>query len=204
MTEPSVENEAQLPIATDEGTVRCCGLTKRLSHPLMLMGMTSLTLLSVAAASYFAGKKSQPSIVFPPIDATASAISDKYSMATGLIGDGTEGLFVLDHNSGLLQCNVMYPRIGRFMGQFTVNVADALASGGKGGNYIMATGMANFPTSSNNPAAPSVIYVLDTATGNWVCYGIPFNRVMMNAGKAQQGGLVVIHAGTANPISDRE
>ena len=56
-------------------------------------------------------------------------------MATGEVSDDAEGLFVLDHNSGLLQCSVVYPRSGQFMARFQVNVAEALGSRGqKGGS----------------------------------------------------------------------
>ena len=98
----------------------------------------------------------------------------------------------------------MYPRVNRFAATFTVNISDALGTDGKGGSYIMATGQADFPRSSNNPVGRSVIYVLDTATGNYACYGVPFNAQAMNANRPQQGLLVLIGQGTANPVIDRD
>ena len=92
----------------------------------------------------------------------------------------------------------------RFLGLFTANVGEALSSGGKGGRYMMVTGLVDFPSSSSRPAASSVIYVLDTATGNYACYGVPFDRVKMNANRPQQGALVLISQGTANPVIDRD
>ncbi len=74
-------------------------------------------------------------------------------------------------------------------------MADALGTGGKGGEYLMLTGRVNFPRASNRPVASVVVYVMDTATGNYVCYGVPFNDSMVNAGRQQQGGLVFITKG---------
>ena len=184
-----------------------------------IASLFAITLVSICSAAYFAGAyyaqqsasmlASPPSTPelggdFPILNATAAVTSENYSMATGQISEDAEGLIVLDHNSGLLQCTVVYPRLGRFLAQFTINVADTLGTGGKGGHYIMVTGNANFPRASNRPAAPSVVYVMDTATGNFACYGVPFDRAAMNAGRPQQGLMVLISTGTANPIIDRE
>jgi hypothetical protein len=137
------------------------------------------------------------------IDATAAVSSEKYSIATGLVGD-SEGFFVLDHNSGMLQCTVMYSRMGKFNARFMVNVNDALGAGSKGGQYVMVTGQADFPASSNNPVASTVVYVLNTATGNFAAYGVPFDRTALNAGRPQQGAMFLLGTGQANPVVDRD
>ncbi len=211
----SIDFGASLP----QFSPNCCGFSKL--HA--CVGILSLTtLLALGTASYFAGKASKLSSVsapqnaleqaafqlggfqLPKIDASAAASSEKFSMATGAVGESGEGLFVLDHNSGLLQCAVLYPRAGQFMGLFTTNVGEALATGGKGGNYLMVTGQLDFPSSSARPAAPLLVYVLDTATGNYACYGVPFNRAKVNAGTPQQGAMVLVATGTANPVADRD
>ncbi|MEM6469919.1 MAG: hypothetical protein AAF802_10230 [Planctomycetota bacterium] len=173
----------------------------------------SVAALGVFAAAYFAGQASslreQASITpaggftLPPIDATAAVTSEKFSMATGFVSDRSEGLFVLDHNSGLLQCSVMYPRLGKFLGLFTINVHDALGSD-KNAQYMMATGLADMPNSNSNPVGSSVVYVLNTSTGVYACYGIPFNRTMMNSNRIQQGSLVLLATGSADPVIDRD
>lgn len=206
---------AQLPVVPTEST-RCCG------NRGWTVGLVGVTAAAIGAAIYFAGVASEarrsaetaavganPSALanwqnLPIANATAAVSSETFSLATGSVSDQADGLFVLDHNSGLLQCSVMYPRVGRFAATFTVNIADALGTDGKGGSYIMATGQADFPRSSNNPVGRSVIYVLDTATGNYACYGVPFNAQAMNANRPQQGLLVLIGQGTANPVIDRD
>jgi hypothetical protein len=184
----------------------CCSLAK-LSKPLML----TLAILAMSLGAYFAGRNAgqleqiqSPEWTFPPINATASATSEKFSIATGSVSDDAEGLYVLDHNSGLVQCSVIYPRSGQFLAKFSANVADALGTGGKGGKYIMVTGHADFPRASNRPVGSTILYVLDTATGNYACYGVPFDRGAQHANHPQQGALVLIYQGTANPLIDRD
>jgi len=41
--------------------------------------------------------------------------------------------------------------VGRFLGLFTANVGQALATGGKGGRYMMVTGLADFPEDERPP-----------------------------------------------------
>jgi hypothetical protein len=178
----------------------------------MLMSLLVLaTLLSTSAAAYFAGRNGaiqadQLQGQFPLINATAAVSSEKYSIATGPMGGDSEGFFVLDHNSGLLQCSVIYPRARppQFLAQFQINVADALGTGAKGGSYMMVTGTAQFLTSSSNPAASSVVYVIDTASGNWACFGIPFNRAFENSNRPQQAAMLLLNTGSANPVIDRD
>lgn len=189
----------------------------------MLVASGFITLASIGAVAYFAGVATEARRAaaafqavrtpvqtdwnwsdLPVANATAAVTSEKFSMATGTISESTEALFVLDHNSGLMQCTVIYPRVGRFMASFTANVADALGANAKGGSYMMVTGTADFLRSSNNPVGESVVYVLDTATGNYACYGVPFNRIALNSNQPQQGLMMLISQGTANPVIDRD
>lgn len=189
----------------------CCPWAKHLS--------VFVAVAALAAVAFVAGRWTNHNDVpselanvdweamgLPPINAVATVTSEKYSMATGFVSEDVEGLFVLDHNSGLLQCNALYPRNPQlgFAGRYSINVADALGTGGKAGEYVMVTGVVDFPRASNRPAAGTVIYVMDTATGNYACYGIPFDRVAMNGNRPQQGTLVLIASGSANPIIDRD
>lgn len=148
--------------------------------------------------------KIDPATGLPVAFAAAAVRDNNFSIATGPVSERAEGFFVLDHNSGLLQCMVLYPRTGRFMASFSVNVADALGATGKAGQYLIATGTVDFVRGSNSPAALSSVYVLDTATGNYGCYGIPFDRVQMNAGRPQQGVMVLLAAGSASPMINRD
>ncbi|TWT89566.1 hypothetical protein [Neorhodopirellula pilleata] len=217
MNHETESDPTSLPVSAESlAKPSCCGLSGFFNvSRLWAVGCAVVTLTAIGAATYFAGaadearrqaekSSANPWSDLPIANATAAVTSEKYSLATGLISEGTEALFVLDHNSGLLQCSVVYPRMGRFLATFTCNVADALGTDGKGGTYIMATGTADFPRSSNRPVGFSVVYVLDTATGNYACYGVPFDRVAMNANRPQQGLMVLISQGSANPVIDRD
>ncbi len=207
MSRPA-QSESTLPISAEQSeptSVACCQKSKLLTPFLAVVALASMM-----TAAYFAGQSNQEPTEnsirwnLPQIDATASASSEKFSIATGLVSPDAEGLFVLDHNSGLLQCNVIYPRVARFLGEFKTNVAEGLGTGGKGGEYIMVTGQTDFPSSSANPAASCIIYVMDTGTGNYAAYGIPFNRQLLNSNRPQSGAMVLLHQGTANPLIDRD
>ena len=183
---------------------RCCDL-QRLGIALLAM----VTLVSVGIAGYFAGRDQSPLNQelsnIPLLNAAAAVSDEKYSIATGIVSEEADGFFVLDHNSGLLQCNVIYPRVGgKFMARFSTNVNEAVGTGAKGGKYMMLTGRAQFPRASNRPAAATVVYVMDTASGNYACFGIPYDRVVANANRPQQGAMILLTTGTANPVIDRD
>ena len=90
------------------------------------------------------------------------------------------------------------------MARFSINIAETLGTGAKGGQYLMVTGRANFPRASNRPAAATVVYVMDSTTGNYACYGIPFDHTAVPRNQPQQGLLVLIGAGSANPLVNRD
>ena len=131
------------------------------------------------------------------IDATGSATGDEFSMATGPVSDEAEGVFVLDHATGLLQCNVLYPRTGQFGATFQANVKETLPAGGKNSKYLMVTGGAQFASGSNRAAANCVVYVLDQTSGAYACSGIPFNTSMVNSRAPQMGMLRPLAVGQA-------
>ncbi|MCH1495971.1 MAG: hypothetical protein L7U72_12125 [Rubripirellula sp.] len=194
----------------------CCGFSRLGGlNRISAVGLAIVAMLGVAGISYWLGTQQAPREIamseasqflqdLPLVNATGAVTSEKFSMATGNVSDEAEGLFVLDHNSGLLQCSVIYPRSGQFMARFSTNVAETLGTGAKGGKYIMVTGRANFPRASNRPAAATVVYVMDSATGNYACYGIPFDQTAVPRNQPQQGLMVLIGAGSANPLVDRD
>ena len=69
---------------------------------------------------------------------------------------------------------------------------------------MMVTGRAQFPRASNRPAASTLVYVMDSATGNYACYGIPFDHTATTRNQQQQGVLVLVATGSANPVVDRD
>jgi len=181
-----------------------------------LGAMACVTIVSLATAGYFAGfsaaKQGSAQAVadafpFPipkTIDAVASDTGDKYSIATGIVSDEAEGFFVLDHNSGVVQCTVFYPRVGKFLATFTGNAAELVGAGGKGGSYLMVTGQADTSRGARPGAfAPTLLYVLNTASGNYGVFSIPFDRQALAQGRPQQGVLIPVGTGTAAVVPTR-
>jgi hypothetical protein len=184
----------------------CCGKPTTLA----LVAFLSLAGLGLAGAGLvgfviggFANRGIQPQYPLT-IDATATATGDEFSMATGPVSQDAEGIFVLDHASGLLQCNVLYPRTAQFGAAFTTNVKDALAGGGKNSKFLMVTGAATFPSNSAGGAGNCVVYVLDQSSGAYACYGIPFREAAVNARQPQMGAMILMAVGQARIALDRD
>ena len=139
--------------------------------------------------------------------ATASS-NDSLSMATGLITQEVEGLWLLDHKSGQLQCWVMSPKTGNVAGIFSSNIANDL-DGSKGTpELVMTTGTFFFTggTARNQQPANSICYVANTTNGVVAGYSVSVNRALMNRGQTQGGTLTRVCTGKLNgpePVRDQ-
>lgn len=141
--------------------------------------------------------------VMPPINLNAgtAARTKSMSMATGLIDGNVEGLFVLDHLTGNLQCWLLNTRTGQVGGIYRANAAADLQLAGKAGQpeYMMTTGNFFFSggNAGNNAPSQSICYVGDANSGNVVGYGVVYNPQAINRGIVQQGILNVVCKGSA-------
>lgn len=174
------------------------------------LAIFSLFLLTFLAATFgtMIGNRvgSEDSVTGQPpvvLNADSAARGKAMSMATGLVDDrGTEGLYVLDHLSGNLQCWVINPRTGEVAGIYTANVNKDLEVG-KGGDvdYVMTTGQfrAEKSTARRGNLIPSgsICYVGDGNTGKVVGYILYYNRQLATNGGSQRGELEVIARGLA-------
>lgn len=138
------------------------------------------------------------------LNADSAARSKSMSMATGVVDveRGIEGLFVLDHLSGNLQCWVLNPRTGEVAGIYTANVNEDLELG-KGGDldYVMTTGSFRAEKSTarrgNQIPSGSICYVGDGNSGKVVGYILYFNRQLVLNNGTQRGKLEVLARGLA-------
>jgi hypothetical protein len=139
----------------------------------------------------------------PPIELKAgtAARTKSMSLATGLVDNNAEALFVLDHVSGNLQCWLLNSRTGAVGAIYTANVASDLMTAGKTGepDYVMTTGDFYFTGNTTGNLAPgkSVCYVADATSGNVVGYGIVYNKQAVVRGAVQAGTLNVVCKGSA-------
>jgi hypothetical protein len=137
-----------------------------------------------------------------PIELKADTASrgEKLSFATGIIDTNLEGLFVLDHLTGTLQCWVVNPRSGGVAAIYQANVGTTLSSEKDGkADYVMATGTIDFTglqsIGNNLRPANCVVYVGEGNSGKVVGYSLFFNRSAMLAGRAQGGQLQEVCVG---------
>lgn len=225
MNQQTIENESccessvQVAPAIDSDAVFGDSATVVRNHRGWMLAcgtMACVSIVSLAAAGFFAGISSAGradrqfdanAFPFPmpkTIDAVGSVSSEKYSIATGVISEEAEGFFVLDHNSGIVQCSVFYPRVGKFMASYTGNAGELVGAGGKGGSYLMVTGQADM-TRGGRPGtlAPTLLYVLNTASGNYGVFSIPFDRQALAQGRPQQGLMIPMGTGTAAVVPTR-
>ena len=161
------------------------------------------TLLGVYGLGFARGTATPDAALQLPavLHATATHGGQDMAVATGQITDDTEGLFTLDFKTGDLKCFVFYPRVGAIGGIYYTNVTEAL-SATKNAEYLMVTGR-TLPQSStsNDRPAQSLVYVVDTKSGQFAAYALAYNQTMESAGQQQQGPLVLVARGEARPPS---
>ena len=192
----------------------CGGNEKRFGGPHRLaVGLVALSVVGIAA--YWAGMWS--SHRWPGHDSTSwlpetvlhaagATQNDAFAIASGPVDEDVEGFFVLDFLTGELQCAVISRVNGKFSSLFHRNVVQDLGiDPAKRPTYLMTTGQINFPRGAA-AARPgnSIVYVLDTTSGNYAAYGIPWRREFSSTGRAQAAPMTLLDVGRARSATIRE
>jgi hypothetical protein len=144
-----------------------------------------------------------------PLHATATDKVDNFSMATGHVEDGVEGVYFLDHLTGELHAYVLGPAARGGFGiqcHYYRNVAKDFDAGEKA-RYLMATGLDDLARAGRGSAiqpSRSIIYVAEVSTGVAIGYYLPYSITAHRAGTPSQGQLMpVCPAFTIRtPVSD--
>jgi hypothetical protein len=140
-----------------------------------------------------------------PLHATGADGGKSIAMATGVIDEGTEGVFVLDFLTGDLQCWVINPRVGQFTNLFKTNVIGDLGiEQGKTPDYVMTAGIADFRGPASMSFGRSIVYVGDGNTGNVACYAVPWSRAAATSAAVQTGPLQRVAVGKARVVAIQE
>jgi hypothetical protein len=136
------------------------------------------------------------------LHASATHGADTMAVATGAIDD-SEGLFVLDFLTGELMCYVLSNKSGTFRSGFKTNVVQTLGiEPGKKPKYLIVTGIANLPRGLGpKRLAQSVVYVVDSNTGNFAAWGIPWDRNAAATVNVQVAPMVLLDAGKARNVA---
>ena len=126
--------------------------------------------------------------------AESAAQGQNISLATGLIDDGREGLFMLDHLNGNLQCWVLNSRTNEIGGVYRTNVFDVLTDLKAGGenDFVLTTGNFLFNNRGNQVPASSVAYVAEGKSGIVAGFGFRFTKVALQQAGGQEGILELI------------
>ena len=145
-----------------------------------------------------------PSVPGHVLHASSASSGEHFSMATGAIDEDAEGVFVLDHLTGVLKCAVLNHRTGKFSALFQRNVSPDLGGLSKNAKYQMVTGLMNFQRGASivRPGL-SVVYVLDATSGRMMAYGIPWQREAATTGRPQLASLLPIDVLQARTVQVR-
>ncbi|UUO05924.1 hypothetical protein M4951_21470 [Blastopirellula sp. J2-11] len=152
---------------------------------------------------------SQPSSTVLEIPVQASATrTETMAAATGEVDTNAEGLFTLDFLTGDLQCYVVNTRNQNGPPSlFRSNVmGDLQIDPTSKPQFMLLVGRAMFQGGRTVNARPanSVVYVIDSVSGNFVAYGIPWQENVASRGGAQTGALIPISKGSARNVMIRE
>jgi hypothetical protein len=127
----------------------------------------------------------------PTAHAVSATADDSFAVCTAPLGDGAEGFFILDFETGDLSGGVLGTQNPpKFARGYRHNVLKDLGfkpGKVKAPRFLMVSGVSGFLGGGTQLAslASSVLYVTDAATGVTVAYGIPWNAVAGPAAAAE-------------------
>ncbi len=135
----------------------------------------SFGLIVAFAASYFL-------FANEPVSASTSDRSEDIIMATGLIDNDGEGVFILDTVTGDLKGWVLDSRNGSFSTGYAINVMEYLGvNANSKPDFSMVTGSQTFrPARGQSQFASTVIYVAESTTGRVGAFAIPWGNARRN------------------------
>jgi hypothetical protein len=175
----------------------------------LLVGVGMMTGTLCAVWFQHASPTGHPELV---LHAESASGCDSMAVATGPIDEDSEGLFTLDFLTGELSCFVIYakgPAARSIGGKFKANVTAPTLLGtpqaGKKPHYLLVTGKTNFVRGGSSTMRPgfSVAYVVDTNTGKWVAFGVPWNPSASARGQVQEAALIPLATDNARSAAIR-
>jgi len=116
------------------------------------------------------------------------------SMATGSITSDVDGLFILDHLTGGLQCWILN-RDGGVGGIYVADVGVALGLDKGDPDFVMTTGDFSVRSSGNSVIANTICYVGEGKSGKAAGFGLAYDKGAVQRGAVQQGKLNMVCSG---------
>ncbi|MBN2580942.1 MAG: hypothetical protein JXB10_18295 [Pirellulales bacterium] len=132
-----------------------------------------------------------------PIHATATDRTDTFMMATGMLDQNLEAVFLFDCLTGDLMATALQkpPYPGGFGGVWRYNnvLGDLGVDPSKNPKFLMVTGVADLEggTASNN-LGYSALYIVELTSGTMVAYAVPYKRSLWNTRRPIQENLILI------------
>lgn len=126
------------------------------------------------------------------------------SMATGPINNDVEGLYILDHLTGILQCWLLNPRTGDVGGIYVADVNTVLGLDKGDPDFVMTTGKFYIKSQGNMKAADTIVYVGEGASGKVAGFSLTYDKGGIQRGVVQRGELAVVCAGPIRNTNIRE
>ncbi len=111
-----------------------------------------------------------------PLHATATDRQDTFAIATGMVDDGIEAVYMLDFLTGDLRAAVLNPNSRTFSSTFQRNIApDLKVEAGKNPRYLMVSGAVDLRGGAGGGQfGNSALYVAELSTGNMGVYALPW------------------------------
>lgn len=155
--------------------------------------MVVASFLGAGVGSFVAARNGTPAIDLEPLKlhAASAARGKSISLATGAIDESVEGIYILDHLTGDLQCWVLSPKTGKISGIYTANVNVGLETDRAGEkDYVMSTGFFAFSGGSAGQKVParSVVYVAEGNSGNVAAFGLQYDKNVIRRGSGVDNG----------------
>jgi hypothetical protein len=174
-----------------------------------IAGLTCLLAIAIFIAGFWIGASRGGDVTWhlptTPIYATATDSSKDLVIATGHVAEEIEGLFALDGLSGDLQCTVFNPNANAFNAVYRRNVlADLQLDATKNPQFLMVTGEVLGTRRTTRQMGSSLAYVVETGSGKFAVYAVPWRRDLFISGRAQQGELILLQAGSMRTAAVRE
>ena len=167
--------------------------------------------MNVASNNHEQQEQAEEKVQWPSLTqlhASASAVGDGFSMATGAVDDDVEGLFILDNLTGDLRGLLLNVRTGKFNSFYSYNVVEDLGTAKvKNPKYVLLTGHAAFRDGIGSPRmrlSRSAIYVAELDTGVVAAYAVPWSTGHQQFGRTTKAKFIALDRAKFRDVALRD
>ncbi|MCY2983628.1 MAG: hypothetical protein NTY15_08315 [Planctomycetota bacterium] len=192
--------DTSLEMVASTSKARCCNWT------LVAYGvLAGIALSVVVGTAFWLGRESasassqstwngiaRDKVPTDLLAASATHGGANMAVCTAQVGDDAEGFFALDFITGDLKGWVYYPKMGRFGGLFMTNVKQQLGQSKNPEYLLVSGGTFGARLGGNVKLAQSLIYVVDTRSGQFAAYSAPWNSAMENSSGTPQMSQMIL------------